>query len=56
MSHISLYEARPCLTPVDDKFTMVHLDVRKKEAREMLYLINNPRMFNLGIDDLAEKP
>ena len=21
-----------------------------------MYFINNPRMFNLGIDDLAEKP
>ena len=21
-----------------------------------MYLINNPRMFNLGIDDLAKKP
>ena len=26
------------MTPVDDKFTMVHLDVRKKEAREIFLI------------------
>ena len=25
-------------------------------SHAFVYLINNPRMFNLGIDDLAEKP